>query len=287
MQTTRYAPGTRRETPFSENDHDNAAKNSLCALVAAFVPPVYPSPRRAASVIVNGQGGWNIIGVLETNESLASTFRTVYEILEFVNCSIGLASTSVSTDVLLRGAPSLWHHYFSSAADYTLITPMDAIGNAYIDTFVQATYLEPADTQPRVIEAGEVFEEENESDVRVATLQALDRVQSFMGWTDEEMAGAGNFRRSSMYNWARGTRPQVAKVSGLLGIDAFLTSLRRQLGDEVARTWLDGGDGTRTLRLLRGESASVITEAESIIFPLVTLRSDEGYWGDASRVVAH
>jgi len=273
----------RDGTPFSHTDLPNTTKDSIFALARAFVPPVYPASRRAASLSSRGQARCDI-AVLDTNEVLASALRVVYEFLTYANSAITLASTSVSTDVLLTGAPSLWSYCFGAPihpVDFTCITVNEWVANAYADTFVMATYLEPAEAKAHAIEA-EDLSEEDEDDIRLVALRALDRVRSFMGWTDEGMAAAGNFRRSSIYNWERGTRPQVAKVAGLLGLDAFLKSLIRRLGEDGTRTWLDSGDGSRRTRLLQGETASVIADAESIIFPSAALRDDEGYWGEAS-----
>lgn len=268
-------------TPFSPPDLFNAAKSTLGVFERTFRGPVYPMPRGGISPKIYAYNGWELVEAYPTDAS-ASVPQSIEDLLIYVNRAVAPASTSVSTDVLEAAAPGAWQFYFYCGIDAPtvgLIAKRHASA-AYTDSFVRTVYVREAELPDHYSAQADDFGDDDDS-IRAETIRALAAVGSFMGWTDEMLARAGSFRRSSIHNWERGTRPQAAKVAILFAIDALITGLRRRLGDQEARLWLNAGEPPRQSRLLAGDYRSVSADAEGILFPVPSQATDEGYWVDA------
>ncbi len=272
-----------QDTPFVRSDFPNVAKECISAFKAAFNAPACAVPLRSGFLIIDA---YALAGFKTFFQRGYNSLPFQFDQGLFYYLGDPLQATFVSTDVLRNGAPSLWHFCFGTGTQDKpeRMQPNRSALLVYLDSLVTATYVASADFRVDLsAERNDDIFDDDEGDVRAVTLKALNYVQDFMGWTDEEMASAGNFGRSSIYNWERGTRPQAAKVAGLLAIDSLLKALRRRLGDDGTRTWLNRGNGTRRERLLEGDYASLLAEAEAILFPAPASRNDEGYWGSGEE----
>lgn len=269
-------------TPFATPEFFNSAKSNVRLFEQTFAAPAYPTPYRSAFGTVDVRNGWDLVEAAYSWSQLLTVPRYIDDFLAYVDHAIPLASTSVSADVFQVGAPSAWLHYLVAfpGGPRTHLTAQRVAARTYVGSFVKAVYIHDDEYSPLTTAEGDFSD--GEDTIRAETVRALGDVGSFMGWTDEALARAGSFRRSSIYNWERGTRPQAAKVATLFSIDALITSLRRRLGDRDARLWLDGGEPARSARLLIGDFQSVANEAELLLFPIPPAATDVGFWVEAA-----